>query len=57
MTEQPECDATAAMGCAPSNLPSTELVAHTSEQDAQKIVERVYSAKKGNTNSVFPLIY
>ena len=34
------------MGCTPSIQDNTE-VTETSQEDAQKIVERVYSAKKG----------
>ena len=34
------------MGCTPTKQYSTE-VTETSQEDAQKIVERVYSAKQG----------
>ena len=34
------------MGCTPTKQDSTQ-VTETSQEDAQKIVERVYSAKQG----------
>ena len=39
------------MGCTPSIQDNTE-VTETSQEDAQKIVERVYSAKKGRILSM-----